>query len=71
MRRDLELNCDVTQLVLAAPDRSQLKEIFRKFEFRNLLHRVDELDDAVPARADAAREDEQSPGARNLVTVCY
>jgi DNA polymerase-1 len=49
MRRDLELDCDVTQLVLSAPDRSQLKEIFRKFEFRNLLHRVDELDVAVPA----------------------
>src|SRR6266496_6027300 len=49
MRRDLELDCDVTQLVLAPPDRSQLKEIFRKFEFRNLLHRVDELDEAVPA----------------------
>ena len=49
MRRDLELNCDVTQLVLSAPDRSELKEIFRKFEFRNLLHRVDELDEAVPA----------------------
>src|SRR4051794_37673257 len=49
MRRDLELDCDVTQLVLAPPDRSQLKEIFRKFEFRNLLGRVDELDVAVPA----------------------
>jgi DNA polymerase-1 len=49
MRRDLELDCDVTQLVLSAPDRSELKEIFRKFEFRNLLHRVDELDVAVPA----------------------
>src|SRR5215207_3586125 len=49
MRRDLELDCDVTQLVLSAPDRSQLKEIFRKFEFRNLLYRVDELDVAVPA----------------------
>jgi DNA polymerase I len=49
MRRDLELDCDVTQLVLAPPDRSQLKEMFRKFEFRNLLHRVDELDVAVPA----------------------
>ena len=49
MRRDLELNCDVTQLVLSAPDRSELKEIFRKFEFRNVLHRVDELDAAVPA----------------------
>jgi DNA polymerase-1 len=49
MRRDLELDCDVTQLVLSPPDRSQLKEMFRKFEFRNLLHRVDELDTALPA----------------------
>jgi DNA polymerase I len=49
MRRDLELDCDVTQLVLSPPDRSQLKEVFRKFEFRNLLHCVDELDDALPA----------------------
>src|SRR5580765_5193084 len=51
MRRDLELDCDVTQLVLAPPDRSQLKEMFRRFEFRNLLGRVDELDSAVPAAA--------------------
>jgi DNA polymerase I len=49
MRRDLELDCDVTQLVLAPPDRSELKEMFRRFEFRNLLGRVDELDAAVPA----------------------
>src|SRR3954449_1516902 len=49
MRRDLDLDCDVTQLVLAPPDRSQLKEMFRRFEFRNLLHRVDELDVAIPA----------------------
>jgi DNA polymerase-1 len=49
MRRDLELDCDPSQLVLAPPDRSQLKEMFRRFEFRNLLQRVDELDAAVPA----------------------
>jgi DNA polymerase-1 len=49
MRRDLDLDCDPSQLVLAPPDRSQLKEIFRRFEFRNLLRRVDELDAAVPA----------------------
>jgi len=49
MRRDLELDCDPSQLVLAPPDRSQLKEMFRRFEFRNLLGRVDELDVAVPA----------------------
>src|SRR5262245_50291554 len=49
MRRDLEIDCDPAELVLAPPDRSQLKEIFRRFEFRNLLNRVDELDVAVPA----------------------
>jgi DNA polymerase-1 len=49
MRRDLELDCDPAELVLSPPDRSQLKEMFRRFEFRNLLNRVDELDEAVPA----------------------
>jgi DNA polymerase I len=49
MRRDLELDCDPTELVLSPPDRSQLKEMFRRFEFRNLLNRVDELDEALPA----------------------
>src|SRR5438067_1185253 len=51
MRRDLELESDPTELVLSPPDRSQLKEMFRRFEFRNLLNRVDELDAAVPASA--------------------
>jgi DNA polymerase-1 len=51
MRRDLELDCDPAGLVLSAPDRSKLKEMFRQFEFRNLLGRVDELDAAVPAAA--------------------
>ena len=43
------LDVDPAALVLAPPDRSQLKEIFRRFEFRNLLGRVDELDEALPA----------------------
>src|SRR5437870_9478435 len=51
MRRDLELECDPAALVLSPPDRSTLKEMFRRFEFRNLLGRVDELDAAVPAAA--------------------
>jgi DNA polymerase I len=51
MRRDLEVDCDPAALVLAPPDRSELKEMFRRFEFRNLLNRVDELDAAVPAEA--------------------
>jgi DNA polymerase I len=50
MRRDLELDCDPATLVLAPPDRSQLREMFRQYEFRALLGRVDELDEAVPAR---------------------
>jgi DNA polymerase-1 len=43
------VDCDPAELVLSPPDRSQLKEMFRRFEFRNLLNRVDELDEAVPA----------------------
>jgi DNA polymerase-1 len=51
MRRDLDLGSgsDPAELVLQPPDRSQLKEMFRRFEFRNLIGRVDQLDEAVPA----------------------
>jgi len=49
MRRDLELDVDPGDLVSRPPDRSQLKEIFRRFEFRGLLSRVDTLDVALPA----------------------
>ncbi len=49
MRRDLELDCDPADLVLNPPDRSQLREMFRRFEFRALFNRIDDLDEAVPA----------------------
>jgi len=49
MRRDLDLGVDPAKLVLQPPDRSELKEIFRRFEFRGLLGRVDTLDEALPA----------------------
>ncbi len=49
MRRDLDLGVDPARLVLQPPDRSELKEIFRRFEFRGLLGRVDTLDEALPA----------------------
>jgi DNA polymerase I len=49
MQRDLDVDCNPAELVLSPPDRSQLHEMFRRFEFRALLNRVDELDAAVPA----------------------
>jgi len=49
MRRDLDVDCDLGELVLQPPDRSQLKEMFRRFEFRNLIGRVDQLEAAVPS----------------------
>src|SRR3954467_13651002 len=49
MRRDLDIEWDPDALVLSPPDRSQLREMFRRFEFRNLLNRIDLLDEAVPA----------------------
>src|SRR5947209_14461962 len=51
MRRDLDLDCDPAELVLSPPDRSQLRRMFRRFEFRGLLNRIDTLDEAVPAAA--------------------
>ncbi|MDQ3669187.1 MAG: DNA polymerase I [Actinomycetota bacterium] len=70
MRRDLPLECDPAELVLAPPDRSQLREIFRRFEFRNLLNRIDELDEALPAAeqitagTEAPWRDDDLPQAR-------
>ncbi len=49
MRRDLPLDVDPAALVLSPPDRSTLREIFRRYEFRNLLQRVDVIDEALPA----------------------
>src|SRR3989449_4716480 len=49
VQRDLDIDCDPSQLVVAPPDRSELREMFRRFEFRNLLNRIDDLDEAVPA----------------------
>ncbi|HEY7605022.1 MAG TPA: DNA polymerase, partial [Gaiellaceae bacterium] len=61
MRRDLDIDCDPAELVLAPPDRSQLAEMFRRFEFRGLLQRVDQLDEALPAAAPRAVEGEALP----------
>jgi DNA polymerase-1 len=49
VRRDLEIDFDAAALVSAPPDRSQLKEFFRRYEFRSMLGRLDTLDEALPA----------------------
>jgi DNA polymerase-1 len=69
MRRDLDLDCDPAELVLAPPDRSQLKEIFRRFEFRNLLNRVDELDVAVPSAPARAVTGFEVPWREGLLDI--
>ena len=61
MRRDLPLDVEPSGLVLDPPDRSTLKEMFRRFEFRGLLGRVDTLDDAVPAAEQAPVEGQDVP----------
>ena len=61
MRRDLDIDCDPGELVLAPPDRSELAEMFRRFEFRGLLQRIDLLDQALPAAAPRAVEGEELP----------
>ena len=61
MQRDLPLEVDPTSLVSGSPDRSTMKEIFRRFEFRALLGRVDELDAAVPAQERPQLEGQSVP----------
>src|SRR5438093_861427 len=65
MRRDLEVECDPSELVLSPPDRSRLREMFRRFEFRGLLQRVDQLDAAVPAAAPRDVEGDELPWRQN------
>ena len=59
MRRDLGLGVDIEEVVSRPPDRSQLKEMFRRYEFRGLLGRIETLDDALPA-AELPKAESQS-----------
>ncbi|HXF98100.1 MAG TPA: DNA polymerase I [Gaiellaceae bacterium] len=61
MRRDLGLGVDPRELVARPPDRSTLKEIFRRFEFRALLGRIDTLDEALPAAKRPRAESQEVP----------
>jgi DNA polymerase-1 len=52
MRRDLDVPLDVAQAAAQVPDRSRLREVFREFELRDPLRRLEEFlgaDEAAPA----------------------
>jgi DNA polymerase-1 len=52
MRRDLPVDLDVVEAAGRTPDRSRLREVFREFELRDPLRRLEEFlgeDEAAPA----------------------
>jgi DNA polymerase-1 len=54
--RALDIDVDFAALVADPPDRSGIKDMFRKLEFRALLKRIDELDEVIPAAPGAPVE---------------
>jgi len=59
--RSLEVDIDLTSLANESPDRSTMKELFRQLEFRALLKRVDELEEAVPGATPVISERAEVP----------
>jgi DNA polymerase-1 len=58
MRRDLPVDLDVVEAASLRPDRSKLREVFREFELRDPLRRLEEVlgaEEAAPS-PEAARE---------------
>ena len=54
IRRDIPVDVDVTAEASTAPDRSRLRDVFREFELRDPLRRLEEVlgeDEAAPATA--------------------
>ena len=62
-KRDIPLELDVRALVSAPPDRSRLREVFRQFELREPLRRLEEALGSADAAAPAP-EAEHSLGAK-------
>src|SRR5450755_3228633 len=52
-KRDIPLELDVAALVAAEPDRSRLREVFREFELRDPLRRLEEALGSAAAAAPA------------------
>ena len=62
-KRDIPLDLDVGEFVSAPPDRSRLREVFREFELRDPLRRLEEALGSADAAAPAPAA-EQALGAR-------
>jgi DNA polymerase-1 len=69
--REVELDLDLESVVAAEPDRATMAELFRKLEFRALLKRVDELQEAVggtlPQAAETAAQEWQEGSLQDVV----
>jgi DNA polymerase-1 len=52
-KRDIPLDIDVTEFAAAPPDRSRLREVFREFELREPLRRLEEALGSADAAAPA------------------
>ena len=62
IERDLTLDFEPQQALAEPPDRATMGELFRRFEFRALLRRIDELEAAVPGAV--VEREEHAVGAR-------
>ena len=60
-KRDIPLDIDVTSYVSAQPDRSRLREVFREFELRDPLRRLEEALGSADAAAPAPEAEQASP----------
>jgi DNA polymerase-1 len=73
--REVELDLDVESVVAAEPDRATMAELFRKLEFRALLKRVDELQEAVggtlPQAAETTAQDWQEGSLQDVAGLSH
>jgi DNA polymerase-1 len=60
-KRDIPLDLDVTEFVSAQPDRSRLRDVFREFELRDPLRRLEEALGSADAAAPAPEADVALP----------
>ena len=72
-KRDIPLDLDLAEFVAAAPDRSRLRDVFREFELREPLRRLEEAlgsaDAAAPAAGSRAGRSPRASGTRRSTDV--